>query len=40
VVRIACFTKPPPDDSRSIDAINAKDVWITFAGYEDNKRKS
>ena len=40
VVRIACFTIQPPDDSRSIDAINAKDVCITFVGYEDNKRKS
>jgi len=39
VVRVALLTIPPTDDSRSIDAINAKDVWITFVGNEENKRK-
>jgi hypothetical protein len=32
VVRVALLTIPPPDDSRSIDAINAKDVWFTLVG--------
>jgi hypothetical protein len=32
VVRVALLTIPPPDNSRSIDAINAKDVWFTFVG--------
>jgi hypothetical protein len=39
VVRKALLTITPPDDSRSIDAINDKDVRITFIGYKENKRK-
>jgi hypothetical protein len=40
VVRIALLVLPPPDAGSSIDAINVKEVWITFVGNEENKRKS
>jgi len=40
VVRIALLTIPSPDASHLTEALNAKDVWITFVGNEENKRKS
>jgi len=40
VVRIALLMIPSPVANHLTDALNSKDVWITFVGNEENKRKS
>lgn len=40
VARIALLTIPSPEASHLTDALNTKDVYITFVRNEGNKRES